>query len=333
MLSGARLSQGRPGVILAISRESKPNVTESFAGPSAIDFETLMSKTYDASSKAVIQTSPEAWLRLAGYEPRGLVEVVNVDLSAVTSAADYAIKVENGESAWVAHIEFVSGHQSGLNQDLALRNALLNQREGCPARTIVILLHPNAYRPELSGSYETRIDGEPQLALRYRVVKIYEHGVDEPLAGPAGIVPAAVLSREIKERDQVGPVLTRLHDRLTEELGENASLIKNLWTTAELYLGLKFKGKENKGWIKTLTRGVLSVKDSIIYQDILDEGRIAGRVDALIHIILHLGAERWGQPSEGEKVALEAISDAERLERMGSRLLAVSSWDDLLGIK
>ena len=205
----------------------------------------------------------------------------------------------------------------------------------------MILLHPHAYRPELSGSYETRIDGEPQLALRYRVVKIYEHGVDELLAGPAGIVPAAVLSREIKEREQVGPVLTRLHDRLTEELGENASLIKNLWTTAELYLGLKFRGKENKGWIKALTRGVLSVKDSIIYQDILNEGRIEGRVegrvegriDALINIILRLGAERWGQPSEGEKVALEAIGDAKRLERMGSRLLAVSGWDDLLGIK
>ena len=39
-----------------------------------------MPKPFDAASKVLIETSPEAWIRLAGYEPQGKVEVVSADL-------------------------------------------------------------------------------------------------------------------------------------------------------------------------------------------------------------------------------------------------------------
>ena len=55
------------------------------------------------------------------------------------------------------------------------------------------------------------------------------------------------------------------------------------------------------------------MKDSIIYQDILDEGRIEGRqegrAEGRVELLVLQGATRWGAPNEGEKVALEAIAD------------------------
>ena len=75
------------------------------------------------------------------------------------------------------------------------------------------------------------------------------------------------------------------------------------------------------------------MKDSIIYQDILNEGRAA----ALINVILRLGSERLGRPGEGEKVAFEAIGDADRLDRIFNRLVGnasgVASWHYLLLIQ
>ena len=74
---------------------------------------------------------------------------------------------------------------------------------------------------------------------------------------------------------------------------------------------------------------MLIAKHSIIHQDILQKGR----VNALIGVLLYQGVQRWGQPNEGEKVAIEAISNPERLERMSRNILIVSSWDDLLAIE
>ena len=90
------------------------------------------------------------------------------------------------------------------------------------------------------------------------------------------MAPMAVLSREVQDREDAALVLDRLHDYLVTQLPSDLELLKNLWTTAELFLGLKFKGEENKAWIKSLNRGVLSVKDSIIHQDIFEEGKAAG---------------------------------------------------------
>ena len=292
-----------------------------------------MPKPYDAASKALIEACPVAWIRIAGFDPQGSVHVANIDLSAVTSAADYVIQVDDDREPWLAHVEFVSNRQHGLPKDLALRNVLLHKRSGLPVQTILILLDPQASQPDLSGVYETRIQGRRQLLLEYAVVKIYEFSVEELLLQPPALAPLAVLSREIKTRDDVSSTLDRLHDRLIEGLADDPGLIKELWTTAEIYLGLKFKGEENKTWIKALTRGVLSVKDSIIYQDILDEGRNEGQARGQARMLLRLGTKRWGQPNDGEKVALEAIVDFERLDRMADQLDQVSSWDQLLQVK
>jgi hypothetical protein len=47
-------------------------------------------------------------------------------------------------------------------------------------------------------------------------------------------------------------------------------------------------------------------------------------------LLLRLGRRTLGDPDEATKEALKAITDLERLERIGERLPDVSTWQELL---
>jgi hypothetical protein len=47
-------------------------------------------------------------------------------------------------------------------------------------------------------------------------------------------------------------------------------------------------------------------------------------------LLFHLGRSRLGPISKKTRVAIESINDLTRLERLGERLLDVSSWAELL---
>jgi hypothetical protein len=68
------------------------------------------------------------------------------------------------------------------------------------------------------------------------------------------------------------------------------------------------------------------MKESTTYQYILREGAIA----EMRKMVLRHGQRRFGPPSEAVRSALEAITDLERLERMGDRVHEVSSWQEVL---
>ena len=66
--------------------------------------------------------------------------------------------------------------------------------------------------------------------------------------------------------------------------------------------------------------------ESDTYQMILDEGaeRQAKKM------ILLLGEDRFGTPDESIKAQLNAVTDLERLERMGLKTRTAASWREIL---
>ena len=68
------------------------------------------------------------------------------------------------------------------------------------------------------------------------------------------------------------------------------------------------------------------LEESSTYQMLLDRGRI----DEARRLVLRRGQKRFGPPGEETRKAIEAINDLDRLERLSDRLLAVSSWAELL---
>ena len=68
------------------------------------------------------------------------------------------------------------------------------------------------------------------------------------------------------------------------------------------------------------------MEESSTYQYIVSKGALKEAKK----FVLFLGRERFGPPDTETVAAIEAITDLERLEKLGHRLLVVSSWQELL---
>lgn len=62
------------------------------------------------------------------------------------------------------------------------------------------------------------------------------------------------------------------------------------------------------------------------YLEILEKGE----VKEARKFLLRLGKKQFGVPDRETKAALQAITDVERLEQLGERVLEVSNWQELL---
>jgi len=106
-------------------------------------------------------------------------------------------------------------------------------------------------------------------------------------------------------------------------------------------MGLEY----DEGFASQLLKGVRSMKESVTYQAILEEGRVQGveegreegreeggeegRADEARRILLNLGTKRFGRPSAKHRKTVAAISDPTVLEGLATRSLDVESWTEL----
>jgi hypothetical protein len=68
------------------------------------------------------------------------------------------------------------------------------------------------------------------------------------------------------------------------------------------------------------------MEESSTYQYIVAKGALKGAK----RLLMLQGQKRFGQPDADSLAAIETITDVERLEQLGQRLLDVSSWQELL---
>ena len=85
-----------------------------------------MANPFDETLKHLVERHPGAWLEFVGLPGRE-AEVIDADLSTLTTAADKVLKVLD-EPPFLAHIEFQSGDPSGLGDRTLLQDVLLEHR-------------------------------------------------------------------------------------------------------------------------------------------------------------------------------------------------------------
>jgi predicted transposase YdaD len=125
-----------------------------------------MPKPFDAALKHLIEDYPADWLRVLGL-PIGPVELLDADLSTVTSEADKVLRVGR-PSPWLLHVELQSGQDAGMGQRLLRYNVLLTARHDLPAHSAVVLLRPAADGPGITGLLERALPGQASyLTFRY----------------------------------------------------------------------------------------------------------------------------------------------------------------------
>jgi hypothetical protein len=103
---------------------------------------------------------------------------------------------------------------------------------------------------------------------------------------------------------------------------------EEVWSATYILLGLRY----SRELARQLLRGTRSMKESVTYQAILEEGEEKGALAEARKFLLRMGRSRFGPPNAPVTAAVERIADVERLEELGERLLSAATWEELLGL-
>jgi predicted transposase YdaD len=287
-------------------------------------------KPFDPTLKALVETEPKWWPVLLG-RPTGPTEVIDADIATVSGAADKVLRVQ-ADPPYLLHLEFVADHDAAeLPPKLHVRNGLLGERHALQVRSAVVLLHPGADSPQLTGRYQESFpDEEPYLTFRYQVLRVWEQNPKRLLKGglpllalaPISAVTEAELPGTIQEMDR------RLSSRRERK---QAPLV---WGAAYILLGLRY----SPALAAQLFRGVQSMRESSTYQAILEEGRKEGREEGREEgefrearkLLRMIGDSRFGPPDAQTAALIEQFADLGRLEETFTRLWTAGSWEELL---
>jgi predicted transposase YdaD len=303
--------------------------------------EEEMSKPFDAATKRLVEADPLAWLRYAGL-PGDAAELMDADLSAITSEADRILHVRAPE--YLAHIELQASYQTDMGERVLVYSVLAYAKYKLPVQSVVVLLRKEADGPAMSGQAGYAVPDSPDgwVAMRYRVVRVWEKSAQELLAGPLATLPLAPLTNV--SRAQLPAVIRRMEERIRAEA--SAEDAGGLWTSVFLLLGLKYR----RDVVRDLLKGVRGMRESDTYLAILEEGeargeakgraegkaegkaegRAEGKAEEARNLVLRLGVKRFGPLASPAREAIERIVSLEELERLAERILEVESWKELL---
>lgn len=74
------------------------------------------------------------------------------------------------------------------------------------------------------------------------------------------------------------------------------------------------------------------MKESTTYQAIIQEGRVEGRAEGALAVVLYLGRVRFGPPTPESVAAIQSIETLERAEALVGQVYEVASWDELIAL-
>ncbi len=282
-----------------------------------------MSKPFDVTLKDLVQSFPADYAAAFRLEGGGPVAPLNVDLSTVTAATDVVLSRGDPFDA-LMDINFLSGWDGDTLARVLLYNALLYYRYRVPVHSVVVLLRPSANDLRLDQGLRYAVwEERGHTHLAFEVVRMWQQPVEPVLAGGLGTLPLAPLC-QLPAGVTLEQALPDILRRIDERLGREATpeVAGRLWSATFVLTGLRLP-REPLG---QLFRGVRGMKESSGYQIILDEGR----TEEAQKILLRQGQRRFGPPTEATRMALQGMTDLERLERMTDRIFDATTWEDLL---
>jgi hypothetical protein len=273
----------------------------------------------DVATKELVWDEPATWLLRLGIDPAGPVDIVDSDAAVLTSVADKVLRV-GGDHPYLVNLEFHAYHDTDVVRTLWLRQAVLDHRHNLPVLGVLVLLRKQANSPRLRGVYDRRLpDGRPTNRYHYRVVRLWKEDPEDYLTAGASLVPLAPLT-DVTQAELPG-LIRRMSERIDVLPGPRA---EKLWDAAYLLMGARYP----VDLVKRLLKGVHNMIESSTYNAILIEGRIAGEQQ----LLLRMGTKRFGEPDAAVVTAIKSISDVDRLESLGLRIVDqdVHDWKELL---
>jgi hypothetical protein len=301
-----------------------------------------MAKDFDTAGKHLFDRHPRAWLALLGWPVPPTddgVTVVDSDLSTVSRAADKLVRVDGVAVPYVAHVEFQTSGGPALDGRMLEYNVLARGRhDGRPVRSVAFLFRPTAAAGP-TGRVDEQADEHCRLLFTYRLFRLWELPTADVLAGPLGTVPLAPLTATPAE---LPAVVEATRQRVWTEAPRAVAEV--MLECARVLLGLRFDPDQREPLMPSLQR--LIEEESWVYQDTVKKGMADGIALGVAQGIaqgvaqgvaqgrheqlLELGTVKFGPPDDATVAQLNAITDIDRLRRLGRRLLTVQTWAELL---
>jgi hypothetical protein len=295
----------------------------------------LVSKPFDATVKDLLEAYPADWPECFGLPRPTSVEVVEAGLPAAAGAPDKILRI-SGPSPCLLQLELLTTYDPDFNQRVLEQSILLNGQHKLPVYTAALLLRPEADGSAMTGHVQRRHpDGTCYLDFRYQMIRVWQRPVESFLTGGLGTLPLAPISA--LSRDELPSVVRRMDERIKNEgtPGKAASL----WGTAYVLMGLRYP----KDLVDQLLSGVNTMKESVTYQAILEQGRIDGLTAGVMlgmnqgalsearRILNRLGRKRLGPAEPNINAAIIDLEDTDKIEALCERLDEVSTWEELFG--
>lgn len=266
---------------------------------------------FDNLCKLLSEKYPDRFASWVLGKPQQSVEVLKTELSIEPIRADSVTFLQL--QGRLLHLEFQTKLES--NPPLPLRMidywVRLYRLYRLPITQIIVLLLP----PSEDTVIETAFIVE-NTRHEYQVLRLWEQEPELFLNDPA-LLPLATLAATTDSEALLRETAQRV-SQLEVERKQEVS------TYTQILAGLKFE----KALIQKIFREGM-MRESVIYQDILEEGREEGRSQGELNLIIRLLTRRFGAVDETVRSRIVTLPLA-LLEDLGEALLDFAEIEDLI---
>ncbi len=271
--------------------------------------------SFDNTCKYLSETYPARFVTwLFGTTPES-IEVLKTELSIEPIRADFVAHLP--EEQRLLQIEFQVKGETDPPLPLRMLDywVRLHRSYRLPVTQFLVMLKYSSAAAEVEGEFH--LEGTRH---RYNVVRLWEQN-PEPLLQDAALLPLAVLCAAEDSAQLLGRVAQEV-SKIEEP--EQRQVISNC---TQLLAGLRF----NKDLIRQLFSGGI-MRESVIYQEILQEGREEGREEGkqeeALSFVMRLLIRRLGTVEAELEAQIRKLATQE-LEELGEALLDFSEPADL----
>jgi predicted transposase/invertase (TIGR01784 family) len=271
--------------------------------------------SFDNLCKLLSEKHPASFAGWVLGTPQTSVQVLKTELSIEPIRADYVTFLQL--EGRILHLEFQTKLESTPPLPLRMLDywVRLYRLYRLPITQVVVLLLPPASETIIENSFNVET-----TTHQYRVIRMWEEN-SERFLNEEALLPLASLAAT----EQPQTLLQQVAARIERVEAQKRDEISNY---TQILAGLKYK----QDLIRQLFREGM-MRESVIYQEILaegrEEGREEGRKEGERSIVLRLLARRVGELPQDLRNRVETLS-LEQLENLGEALLDFQGIADLL---
>ncbi|HZW34495.1 MAG TPA: hypothetical protein VFF52_27470 [Isosphaeraceae bacterium] len=260
---------------------------------------------YDKSSKWLIKHHGDSILRLAGVEDIASWTPLQAELVEPRQFPDGVLSaLESGQAEPDVYILEIASYPDARVPSQAVRDTALVLLERQVLPEVLILFLREKGNVPAAGSVELQSrKGFTRLNLTWRAVKLWELPAEGLLAaGDVGLLPWVPLTQFDGPPE---PIVSRCRARIDQETAPPER--ENLLTVTQFLLKLRYNETTLLERLRNLLGGRQAMILSPLYQEIVEEAKREGSMEARQQDILEILEDRFGPAANDLEVELKAV--------------------------